>query len=194
MKYSMLSVAAFVAASLASPAYFSDEMESSKPGAITINNRLNQAIILNPLPGKSIDVDDDDEFEVDASSVKIAAHGSYVIQDPPPSASLKLKVLSHAPPMPGRGQVAVKYHSQGAQFRYTIKRLVPHTGFPGVVYVQPQPQRPPQCRRLALVPGRPEPHPAQCRAGTKLTVTLCQKNDYNCPPRHHAEYDEAEWL
>ncbi|KAF5127357.1 hypothetical protein E5D57_008287 [Metarhizium anisopliae] len=189
MKYSMLSVAAFVASSLASPAYFWDEMESSKPGPITINNRLNKAIILNPVPGTPIDVDD--EFEVDAAQVKIAAHGSYIIQDPLPSANLKLKVL---PPMPGQGEVAVKYNSQGAEFGYSIKRLVPHSGFPGVVYVQPQPQRPPQCRRLTLVPGHPEPHPAKCRAGTKLTVTLCQQNDPNCPPRHHAEYDEAEWL
>ncbi|KID80298.1 uncharacterized protein G6M90_00g010840 [Metarhizium brunneum] len=196
MKYSMLSVAAFVASSLASPAYFSGEPE--KPGDITINNRLNTNVNLDILQPNPIDVD---EVGVYNRRVIIKGLSSYTIpeKEVPPSADLRLRVLS---PMPGQGPVDVIYRSlhrgPDSPFTYDIRRNDPHFVFPGVVDIQPRPRTPqPQCRRLTSFPqGHHIPVLPKCDAGTKLLITLCEQNHPDCPPRPHpppTEY-EAEWL
>ncbi|KID80898.1 hypothetical protein MAJ_11454, partial [Metarhizium majus ARSEF 297] len=191
MKYSMLSVAAFVASSLASPAYFWDE--SISPGQITIRNMLNDRVRLSPPRAKSIDVD---EFEVDTDDVIIPAHHSYTIDKPRPSANLELTVLK---PIPGLlEQAELKYHSRGPEFTYWLQRIPPHGKSHGVVFdVQPQPQRPPRCQRETLFPGQPKTRQGECPANTKLLVNVCQKGlGIPCPPPPPpppAEY-EAEWL
>ncbi|KAF5134041.1 hypothetical protein E5D57_004672 [Metarhizium anisopliae] len=197
MKYSMLSVAAFVASSLASPAYFWSEPE--KPGDITINNRLNNNVSLDILQPKPID---DDEFGVYTRRVIIGGLSSYTIpkKDVPPSADLRLSVVRTKPPVPGQGPVHVQYKSlrpgPHSPFTYRIRRD-PHFVFPGVVDIQPRPRTPqPQCHRVTSFPNRPDIRPPpRCDAGTKLLITLCQQGHPDCPPRHPppTEY-EAEWL
>lgn len=192
MKYSMLSVAAFVASSLASPAFWDEE--SIKPGPIAITNNMNQAVRLTRAGPRSIDFDDE-EFEVEQPGQIIPQGRTITISSPPPIQDLKLRVLHSR-----RNQVEVAYVSRGQSFNYAIKRIE-EDRFPGVVSVQPQPQSP-QCRRLTLFPHGRQPRPVTCRAGTKLHVTLCQQGHPHCPPPRprfedettpHFE-DEIEWL
>lgn len=190
MKYSMLSVAAFVASSLASPAYFWDE--PNKPGPITIDNKLNAPVRLDNLPINP------DEFEVYGRSVDIQSGQSYTIREDEvlPSADLELSVV---PGMPGQGAVHVKYRSlhvgPDSPFTYRITRD-PHFAFPGVLDVQPRPKTPqPQCYRVVSFPNDHHiPLLPRCDAGTKLLITLCQQGHPDCPPGRNAEYHEAEWL
>ncbi|KID99845.1 hypothetical protein MAJ_04311, partial [Metarhizium majus ARSEF 297] len=100
MKYSMLSVAAFVASSLASPAFWD---ESIKPGPISITNNLNQAVRLKRAGPKSIDFD---EFEVEQPGQIIPQGRTITISSPPPIQDLKLSVLHSR-----RNQVEVAYVS-----------------------------------------------------------------------------------
>ncbi|KAK9436464.1 hypothetical protein VB005_11274 [Metarhizium brunneum] len=199
MKYSMLSVAAFVASSLASPAYFRDEPK--KPGDITIDNKLNNNVNLDILQPNPIDVD---EFGVYNRRVIIKGLSSYTIpeKDVPPSADLKLSVVPTKPPVVGQGPVDVQYRSlhpgPDSPFTYRIRRD-PHFVFPGVVDIQPRSRTPqPQCHRVTSFPqGHHIPlPPPRCDAGTKLLITLCQQGHPDCPPHSHhppTEY-EAEWL
>ncbi|KAK8930220.1 hypothetical protein H634G_01230 [Metarhizium anisopliae BRIP 53293] len=190
MKYSMLSVAAFVASSLASPAYLRGEPE--KPGPITVDNKLNTDVRLEIIPIQG------HEFEAYDAYVDIKGGQAYTIEDLPPSADLKLRVLT---PIPGQGPVDVIYRSlhpgPDSPFRYWINRGSPHFVFPGVVDVQPKPQTA-QCYRLTSYPNRLLPPPPFCDAGTRLLITLCQEEEGGvpCPPIHRpppTRY-EAEWL
>ncbi|KID90412.1 hypothetical protein MGU_02289 [Metarhizium guizhouense ARSEF 977] len=184
MKYSMVSVAAFVASSLASPAFWDESIKP--PGPITITNNMNQAVRLNRSRPKYMDVDEFDE-DVEGISTIIPQGRTITISTPPPIQDLKLSVLQ----APGN-QVEVAYASQGPAFKYAIKRIE-HDRFPGVVSVQPQPQSH-ECRRLTLFPHRPNVGPVRCRAGTRLRVTLCQQGHPHCPPPSPNAEDEIEWL
>ncbi|KAH0600904.1 hypothetical protein MHUMG1_01903 [Metarhizium humberi] len=195
MKYSMLSVAAFVASSLASPAYFRGQ--PNKPGPITIDNKLNNNVSLDILPPNPIDVD---EFGVYTRPVIIKGLSSYTIpeEDVPPIADLRLRVLTPIP-IPGQGPVDVNYesvrHGPDAPFTYGITSE-PHFPFPGVVDVQPRPETA-ECYGLTYPQGPVRRPPPFCDAGTKLLITLCQEEGgVPCPPIHRpppTRY-EAEWL
>ncbi|KID94412.1 hypothetical protein MAJ_09612, partial [Metarhizium majus ARSEF 297] len=174
MKYSMLSAVAVLAAtSLGFPEFYWGSRSS--PGHVFITNNMNRPVRLDKVTGKSLA--DGIKVSRDQETV-IPSHQTVLIQAFDQSADLKLRVQGA-----GHNQIEVSYTSGNeGTYNYAIKPIE-GGGFPGAVFVNPDP---PQCPSERWFPRQPETPQVTCKDRVQLRVYLQEAHH----PAFEAEYDD----
>ncbi|KHN97791.1 uncharacterized protein MAM_04180 [Metarhizium album ARSEF 1941] len=142
MKYSMLSVAAFVAFSLGSPAYYFDDegVYPADAGDAIVTNYLDQAVDVVKVPGGP------------SRRIWPRSRASF-----PGGFSADLKINE---------QVEVSYSSGDEHtFNYQVKPI--GGGFQGCIHVRPS-----GCDPIRWCSGQGDSRQVTCREGTQLPIYL----------------------
>lgn len=169
MKYSLLSVAAFLTAcSLGSPGYYWGA--ALGPSGVTVTNNMNTAVQIVDEP---------------IGIVRVIAQGESAQFPPSANADLKLR-LAGAP----HNQLEVSYSTGNVgTYDFAIKSIEADH-FPGVVHVIPHPARPPKCNALRWNPGDSDKDDRTCPNGTPLQVYLSERH---YAPAFEVPYEDAGW-